>query len=154
MSRPPLLASLYSLSPTPTRPLLFSPFNPPRASRVPTSSSRPRPRLLCWFDQSGLPGHGEGSPREEGEVRAAPARGVATAAGGGDPSPGVPNEPAKGGQCHPGMFMCRHRLKTRMYPVFGRGSRRVVRDLPFVVEGADRFPCVEVSRGDQPCFSC
>lgn len=52
---------------------------------------------LCIFGV-GFPGHGEGSPRKEGQVRALAARGLDTAAGGGDSPAGVPNEPAESGR--------------------------------------------------------
>lgn len=77
--------------------------NPPAPAPAPAPAPVPVP--LYWFEKPDLPGHGEGNPCEEGEVRAAPARGAAAAAGGGDPSPGLPHEPAKGSQDHPGTTM-------------------------------------------------
>ncbi len=58
--------------------------------------------LSTRVGETGLPGHGEGSPREEAEVRAGPAGGPDKEAGGGGRPPGVPHEPAEGGKSDSG----------------------------------------------------
>jgi len=57
---------------------------------------------MLTLAETGLPGHGKGSAREEAEVRAGPAGGPDPEAGGGGCPPGFPHEPAEGGKSDSG----------------------------------------------------